>query len=83
MPGIVKTDMTGPAFLPYALDEAELTGSMCLYLSTSRADYLKSSSVSVNWDVAEMEASKGRIVDEKLLQIKWLSPLPHSGGSGL
>lgn len=82
LPGIVKTDLMDPNFETYALDEAELTGSLALYLATSRADYLRGSLTSINWDVEEMEAAKERI-EHGLLKIKWVASLPCSGGEGL
>lgn len=84
LPGIVKTDLmhVNSGFEAYALDEAELTGSLAVYLATSRADYLRGSLTSINWDVEEMEAAKERI-EQGLLKIKWVAPLPCSGGEGL
>ena len=79
---MVKTDLLDPDFAAYAWDEAELTGSLALYLATSRADYLRGSLASVNWDVGEMEAEKQKI-EEGLLKIKWVTALPCSGGQGL
>ena len=67
----------------YAQDEPELTGGMALYLSTTRADFLKGSLTSVNWDVQEMEARKEDIVNKGLLKMSWVPILPVSGGSGL
>jgi hypothetical protein len=65
----------------YAIDEAEQTGALALYLASSRADYLKGSLTSVNWDLEEMEAHKDEI-EQGLLKVKWVSVLPTSGGSG-
>ncbi len=66
----------------FAKDEAELTGCFALYLARGTADYLRGSFCSVNWDVDEMEAHRSEIVKDKILQIKWVAPLPASGGSG-
>ncbi|KAK4942964.1 hypothetical protein LTR10_017348 [Elasticomyces elasticus] len=84
-PGIVNTDMvtaTENHFAKYARDHADLTGLLALYLASPRADFLKGGLTSINWDVEEMEAHKEEIVEQKLLQIKWIPLLPASGGQG-
>jgi NAD(P)-dependent dehydrogenase (short-subunit alcohol dehydrogenase family) len=73
IPGIVDTDMTLEALMPYAKDTAALSGSWTLFLSTPRAEWLRGSIVSVNWDIEEMEAHKDQIVDEKLLNRGFLN----------
>jgi len=83
MPGIVATDMPPATFQPFALDHVNLVGMLALYLSGVRADYLKGSLVSVNWDVEELEAHKNDIQTKKLLKTSWLPILPVGGGSGL
>ena len=83
LPGVVKTDMLYDGFGIYAQDEPELTGAMALYLAAPRADFLKGSLTSVNWDVQEMEARKVDIVNKGLLKMSWVPILPVSGGSGL
>jgi hypothetical protein len=83
MPGIVATDMPSEAFLPYALDHADLTGMLSLYLAQPQADYLRGSMVSVNWDVEELEAHKDEISGKGLLKTSWLPILPVGGGKGL
>lgn len=89
LPGIVATDMnaahaaSGNGMDFYALDEAEQTGALGLYLASSpRSDYLVGSLTSINWDIAEMEAHKGAI-EGGLLRNKWVAVLPASGGEGL
>lgn len=71
-----------PQFVPYAKDAAELTGAWCLYLASPRAEYLRNSLASVNWDLEEMEARKADI-EGGLLKIKWVPVLPCVGGTGL
>jgi hypothetical protein len=71
----------GSFFDAYAKDEAEQTGCLALYLASSRADYLKGSLTSVNWDLEEMEAHRADI-EKGLLKIKWVPILPTSGGTG-
>lgn len=70
-------------FESYGHDHIDLTGMVSLYLSTSRADYLKGGLASVNWDVEEMEAKKDQIAKENSLKLKWVPILPASGGHGL
>ncbi|KAK5211634.1 hypothetical protein LTR41_003095 [Exophiala xenobiotica] len=86
-PGLVKTPMLSDdlvgIFGNYAHDHVDLTGLLSLYLSESRADYLKGGLASVNWDVKEMEAHKDEIQKGKLLHLKWVPILPVSGGKGL
>ncbi|KAF2796332.1 NAD(P)-binding protein [Melanomma pulvis-pyrius CBS 109.77] len=82
LPGVVATDINvGTAFVVYARDEAEQTGALALYLASSRADYLKGSLTSVNWDLEEMEEHKEDI-ENGLLKLKLVPILPAAGGSG-
>ncbi|KAF5868723.1 putative short chain dehydrogenase reductase family protein [Botrytis fragariae] len=83
MPGIVLTAMVSDHFKPYALDHAELTGMLALYLAQERADYLRGGMVGVNWDVEEMEGYSKEIAEKKALQTSWISILPINGGKGL
>ena len=46
----------------------ELVGAMILYLTNSRADFLRGRWMSVNWRVDELEALKQDIVDKNLLK---------------
>lgn len=75
--------MLGPEIRPYAKDNVEMVGCVALYLSTKRAEYLRGSLMSVNWDITEMEEHRGAIKEKGLLQIKWINALPCSGGKGL
>jgi hypothetical protein len=83
MPGIAPMGMITEAFKPFALDHVDLTGSLALYLAQPRADYLKGSIVSVNWNIDELEKHKEEIMSHKLLQTSWLPILPINGGTGL
>ncbi|KAF7907899.1 hypothetical protein BELL_0071g00270 [Botrytis elliptica] len=83
MPGIVLTDMVSEQFKPYAVDHADLTGMLALYLAQERADYLRGGMVGVNWDVEEMEEYSKEIAEKKALQTSWISILPINGGKGL
>ena len=82
LPGVVKTDMLYDDYDVYAQDEPELTGALALYLAQDRADFLKGSLTSVNWDVQEMEARKEDVVKKGLLKTTWMPILPVNGGSG-
>ncbi|KAF2267978.1 NAD(P)-binding protein [Lojkania enalia] len=81
LPGIVPTDMSDPSFEPCAKDKPEQTGALALYLASSRADYLRGSLTSINWDIEEMEEHKDEI-KKGLLQIAWIPVLPTCGGNG-
>ena len=69
MPGIVMTAMQQEVFFPFAKDHADLTGMLALYLVQPRADFLKGSMVSVNWDVEELEASWNEIEGSRELTL--------------
>jgi NAD(P)-dependent dehydrogenase (short-subunit alcohol dehydrogenase family) len=71
-PGIILTGMTHESFKPFSKDHIDLPGMMSLYLSQERADFLKGSFVTINWDVKEMEGHKEEIVEKKLLKIQWI-----------
>ncbi|KAK5056138.1 hypothetical protein LTR84_012691 [Exophiala bonariae] len=81
MPGIVMTDILAEWLWPYAKDHVDLTGALALYLSTSRADFLKSSMISVNWDLETIEAHKAE-VEAGALKIAYNPLLPMAGGKG-
>ncbi|KAF2710272.1 NAD(P)-binding protein [Pleomassaria siparia CBS 279.74] len=82
LPGIIPTDMNKDSdFTIYARDEVEQPGALSLFLASSRADYLKGSLTSVNWDLEEMEERKEDI-EKGLLKMSWVPILPTSGGSG-
>jgi hypothetical protein len=83
LPGIIPTDMDMDSrFVPFAKDSEEQMGAYALYLASNRAEYLRGSLMSVNWDVDEMEAHKQEI-SEGLLKVHWVPVLPTGGGSGL
>ena len=82
-PGIVQTTLLVDTFTQYGKDHPDLTGMLCLYLATERADFLRGGLTSVNWDVQETEAHKEEIVRDRMLDIKWVPILPASGGKGL
>ncbi|KAL7622415.1 hypothetical protein AAE478_007920 [Parahypoxylon ruwenzoriense] len=68
-PGIVDTDTTFDAFKPYAKDTPFLTGSVTVYLSAKRPDYLRGRHLVANWDVEELEARREEIETSSLLKL--------------
>ncbi|KAG4437489.1 hypothetical protein IFR05_007044 [Cadophora sp. M221] len=83
IPGIVMTAMQQEAFFPFAKDHIDLIGMLALYLVQPRADFLKGSTVSVNWDVEELEEHKEEVVKKRALMTSWIPILPINGGRGL
>jgi hypothetical protein len=57
-PGLIVTDMPPKQYLDFALDDPMLTGGLSLFLCTDRAEWLRGSMVSVNWNYEEMEEHK-------------------------
>ncbi|KAF2625216.1 hypothetical protein BU25DRAFT_473747 [Macroventuria anomochaeta] len=60
------------ASTPFAKDKGIQTGGLSLYLAQKRADYLRGSFISVNWDVTEMGAHQEEIKEQKLLKLAFL-----------
>jgi hypothetical protein len=60
-------------FEAQTVDPPELTGGLSLYLSTSRAEFLRGKFVTVNWDVEEMEKHADEINKKKLLNTAFLN----------
>lgn len=76
-PGIVAATETQRGMIvdsltPFALDKGIQTGGLSLYLAQPKADYLKGSFVSVNWDLDELEKHKSEITEQKLLKLAFL-----------
>ncbi|KAK5058537.1 hypothetical protein LTR84_010800 [Exophiala bonariae] len=82
LPGVAKTPMLAGQFLKFGLDHVDMTGMLALYLSTSRAEFLRGGLTSVNWDIEETEAHKEEILAGRLLDLKWVQILPAGGGRG-
>lgn len=51
-------------------DPPELSGALCVYLCTPKADFLRGRYVGVHWDVTELEQRKDEIVDKNLLKLQ-------------
>ncbi|KAL3476705.1 hypothetical protein BJX99DRAFT_258255 [Aspergillus californicus] len=70
-PGIVATDMGNslPFLAPFVGDTPELVGGTGVWLASGDRAFLSGRSMTVNWDVDELEAKKQDIVDKNLLTI--------------
>ncbi|CAN9089703.1 hypothetical protein AA0114_g6495 [Alternaria tenuissima] len=79
-PGLVATDMPPKQYLEYALDDPMLTGGLSLFLSTERAEWLRGSMVSVNWDYEEMEMHKEEILEKRLTKLAFCDAKFGKGG---
>ena len=51
------------------MDSADLAAALCIYLTTSRADFLRGRFISANWDVTELEARRQEIIERDLLKL--------------
>lgn len=67
-------------YLSYARDDPMLTGGLTLFLSTERAEWMRGTMVSVNWDIEEMEAHKEEIIGKKLTQLGFTGAKFGKGG---
>ncbi|PSN64877.1 NAD(P)-binding protein [Corynespora cassiicola Philippines] len=79
-PGLVATEMPPKIYLSYARDDPMLTGGLTLFLSTERAEWMRGTMVSVNWDIEEMEAHKEEIIGKKLTQLGFTGAKFGKGG---
>ena len=60
-------------FTPFAKDTQALTGGVSLWLATPRADFIKGTFLSANWDVNELEAHASEITNGKLTELGFLN----------
>lgn len=51
-------------------DTPWLSGAACVYLASSRADFLRGRYVDSKWDVEELEARKEEILEKDLLKMQ-------------
>lgn len=83
-PGIVEAENGRGAevevFLPFAKDKPALTGGLAVYLTTSKAEFLRGGYISANWDVDELEAHKEEIVEKRLIKLGFLNGQFQAGG---
>lgn len=79
-PGLVATEMPPKQYLDFAKDDPMLTGGLSLFLATERADWLRGSVVSVNWDFEEMERHREEIVEKGLVKLAFTGARFGKGG---
>lgn len=78
-PGAVHTAMaegnTPEEFLPYLVDEVDLCGAVCVWMSTRTRDmhWLTGRLMSANWDMQELLAKKEEVVQKDLLKFALLT----------
>jgi hypothetical protein len=51
-------------------DDEDLAGAFCVWLSREKRGWLSGRYVSCNWDVGELVAKKGEIVERDLLKMR-------------
>ncbi|EUC37904.1 hypothetical protein COCCADRAFT_32998 [Bipolaris zeicola 26-R-13] len=69
-PGMVATDMLREPFRSlFNNDSAELVGGMAVWVCQEKARWLSGRFVSVNWDVEDLMARKGEVVERDLLRL--------------
>jgi hypothetical protein len=64
----------------FAIDKGIQTGGLSLYLARPKADYLKGSFISVNWNLDELEKHKSEITEQNLLKLAFLGAKLGPGG---
>ena len=52
------------------VDTPQLSGGMCVYLTSNRADFLQGRYISSTWDVIELEARKQEILEKDLFKMQ-------------
>ncbi|KAF2006227.1 NAD(P)-binding protein [Amniculicola lignicola CBS 123094] len=72
-PGIVPTTISPELFQKQAVDPPEMAGGLSLYLATPKAEFLRGSYITVNWDVEEMERNAEEIKEKRLLKTAFLN----------
>jgi NAD(P)-dependent dehydrogenase (short-subunit alcohol dehydrogenase family) len=71
-PGVVNTEMTTDSFKKFALDTPELVGGVGVWLASWEGvdvGFLSGRFVSANWDVEDLVAKKGDIIQGDLLKM--------------
>ena len=78
-PGAVQTAMaegnTPKEFLPYLVDEVDLCGAVCVWMSsrTKELHWLTGRLMSANWDMKELLAKRDEVVEKDLLKFALLT----------
>ncbi|KAL7957853.1 hypothetical protein V8C34DRAFT_169584 [Trichoderma compactum] len=67
-PGMAPSKVLRPELHIYAKDTVELFGSLTIYLSGPKEDFLKNRFIATNWDVTDLEKHQDEIVAEGLLK---------------
>lgn len=52
------------------VDSPELSGAVCVYLSTKDADFLRGRYVSAQWDLPELAKRKDEILEKDLFKMQ-------------
>lgn len=52
------------------IDKLELSGAVCVYLTTSEADYLRGRTVFASWDLQQLLQRKDEIIENDLFKMK-------------
>ena len=68
---LTKLGLSMPEDMHFILkDTPWLSGAACVYLASSRADFLRGRYVSSQWDVEELEARQEEILEKDLLKMQ-------------
>ncbi|UKZ74881.1 hypothetical protein TrVFT333_002551 [Trichoderma virens FT-333] len=67
-PGMALSKVLRPELHIYAKDTVELFGSLTIYLSGPKANFLRNRFIAANWDVTDLEKHQEEIVAEELLK---------------
>ncbi|KAI7105693.1 hypothetical protein KC339_g3651 [Hortaea werneckii] len=78
-PGAVASEMAQESapkeFLPHLIDDAELCGAICVWLTQSGdQNWLSGRLISANWDVHELNGMRGQIERKDLLKLGLFGP---------
>ncbi|KAL7958507.1 hypothetical protein V8C34DRAFT_304727 [Trichoderma compactum] len=68
-PGRVMSEMSAKIGRKRAIDTLELSGDFGVWAVSDEAEFLKGRMVWVNWDVDELKAKKGEIINNDLLTV--------------
>ncbi|KAI6861972.1 hypothetical protein KC338_g6393 [Hortaea werneckii] len=78
-PGAVASEMAQESapkeFLPHLIDDAELCGAICVWLTQSDdQNWLSGRLISANWDIHELNGIRGQIERKDLLKLGLFGP---------
>ena len=75
-PGGVKTDLSsvsmpeGKGWYELLVDDVQLCGGMCVWLTKEKRDWLSGRYIDARWDIDELLRRKQDIIDEDLLKVR-------------